>query len=295
MLEDGTRVVADVPAELAIHRNDPCILDCEGIQEFGRVARLDKAPKPQPERRRPRVVRCATLQDLARSSENAQHVRMAEKTCEEAARHCKVRLKISRIRYSFDRSVLTVRYTAEENTDAREVVREIGQKLGVHVDMRQLGVRDDASIVGGVGTCGRNLCCCSWLSGFEAVNVRMAKAQGVSLNPNTMSGNCGRLKCCLRYEFGQYEELGRDLPRPGWAVDTPDGPGEVFGCDVLRQRVRVRLETGRIAEYGAGEVKPDWRRKRKQRRSRDEDTAAERAESESAGEAGAGGVWNRDA
>ena len=285
VLEDGTRVTAEVPPELAIHKDDQCVVDCEGVPEFGRVVRLGSASGGPADRRRPRAVRCATLQDMAHSSENAQHVRMAERSCEDAARQCKVSLKLVRVRYSLDRRVLTVRFTAEENTDVREVIRLLGQSIGVRVDMRQLGVRDDAAIVGGIGTCGRRLCCCSWLSGFEAVNVRMAKAQGVSLNPGAMSGCCGRLKCCLRYEHAQYEELGRDVPRAGWAVDTPDGRGIVIGCDVLRQRVRVRLETERIAEYAAHDARPDWRRRGKNRRPEDEDTASERAEPEPSGEA----------
>jgi cell fate regulator YaaT (PSP1 superfamily) len=285
VLEDGTRVTAEVPPEVAIHKDDQCVVDCDGIAEAGRVLRLGTAKGGAGDRRRPRVLRCATLQDMARSSENAQHVKMAEKACEEAARQCKVHLKLVRVRYCLDRSLLTVRFTAEENTDVREVIRLVGQNLGVRVDMRQRGVRDDAAIVGGVGTCGRRLCCCSWLAGFEVVNVRMAKAQGVSLNPSSMSGNCGRLKCCLRYEHAQYEELGRDVPRVGWAVETTDGRGVVIGCDVLRQRVRVRLESDRIAEYAAGDVMPDWRGRRKNRRPEDEDTASERAEPEPSGEA----------
>lgn len=294
-LEDGTRVTADVPAELAIHKADPCILDCEGVSEFGRVLRLDPAHEGgAPDRRRPRAVRCATLQDLARSSENAQHVRMAAATCEEVARQCKLRLKLVRIRYSFDRAVLSVRYTAGEETDVREVVRLIGQKLTVRVDMRQLGVRDDAAIVGGVGTCGRLLCCCSWLRQFETVNVRMAKMQGLSLNPNAISGNCGRLKCCLRYEQAQYQELGRDVPRVGSQVETPDGRGMAIGCNVLCQRVRVRLESERIAEYAVDQVRSDRRRQRKGGKAEDEDSAVERSESEPAGEAGADDLWPRD-
>lgn len=293
-LEDGTRVIADIPTDLAIHKADPCILDCDGVPEFGRVLRLDPGHEAPPDRRRPRVVRCATLQDLARSSENIQHVRMASDACAEAAQQCKLRIKVVRIRYSFDRSILSVRFTAGENTDVREVVRLIGQKLGVRVDMRQLGVRDDAAIVGGVGTCGRALCCCSWLREFEAVNVRMAKTQGISLNPSAISGNCGRLKCCLRYEQSQYQELGRDVPRVGSQVETSDGRGVVIGCDVLRQRVRVRLESDRIAEYASDQVRSNWRRPKKDGRVQDEDPVVERPEPESAGEAGADDLWQRD-
>lgn len=292
-LDDGTKVVADVPAELSIHQDDTCILDCEGVPEIGHVVRLEPA-RPAPQGRRPRAVRCATLQDLARSSENAQHLRMAAQTCEEIAAQCKLRLKIVRIRFSFDRALLSIRFSASENIDVREAMRQIGQRLSVRVDMRQLGVRDDAAIIGGVGTCGRRLCCCSWLQHFEAVNVRMAKSQGLSLNPNAISGNCGRLKCCLRYEQAQYEELGRSVPRPGCAVDTPDGRGVVLGADVLRQCVRVRLESERIAEYGADQVRSQWRRSGRDRREEHEDTSTERAEPESVGEAGAEDLRQHD-
>jgi cell fate regulator YaaT (PSP1 superfamily) len=203
-------------------------------------------------------------------------------------------MKFVRIRYSLDRSVLTVCYAADENIDVREVVRLIGQKLNVRVDMRQLGVRDEAAIIGGVGTCGRALCCCSWLRQFDAVNVRMAKAQNLSLNPNAISGGCGRLKCCLRYEHEQYRELSRGVPCVGSQVETPDGRGVVFGCDVLCQRVRVRLETERIAEYAADQVKSGRGRQKGKGKVENEDPAVERPELEPAGEAGAEDLWKRD-
>jgi cell fate regulator YaaT (PSP1 superfamily) len=120
--------------------------------------------------------------------------------------------------------------------------------------MRQIGVRDEAGIIGGVASCGRALCCCTWLHAFAPINVRMAKTQRMSLNPVTISGMCGRLKCCLRYEYDCYREMGRDLPFDGSVVECPGGRGCVVDRNILARRLRVRLEDNRVQEYAAEQV-----------------------------------------
>ena len=128
--------------------------------------------------------------------------------------------------------------------------------------MKQIGVRDEAGIIGGMGICGRKLCCCTWLRDFESVNVKMAKAQRLSLNPAAISGSCGRLKCCLRYEYEQYKEYGRGMPRQGATVDCPEGRGCVVGRDLLTQRLRVCLENQRVITCEADEATEVWVRRR---------------------------------
>ena len=292
-MEDGSRLSAEVPNELALHEKDACIVDVDGVAEFAHVVSFN-APATGG-RCHPRVVRCATLHDRACASENVSHVRMAASACADMARQAKLLMRVVRIRYSFDRRMLAIRFTAEENLDIRDLAHRLGQELGTHVDLRQIGVRDEAAILGGVGICGRAQCCCTWLRAFEGVNVRMAKTQGLSLKPDIIGGNCGRLKCCLRYELPHYQELSQRVPRPGTSVQTPDGAGTVFAVDLLRQRVRVRLDDERLASYDAGDVKPAIGRRGRARRKYDEDPGVERAEPESAGDAGAGDLRDDDA
>jgi cell fate regulator YaaT (PSP1 superfamily) len=146
-------------------------------------------------------------------------------------------------------------------------------------------VRDEAGIIGGIGPCGRTLCCCTWLRHFESINVKMAKAQRVSLNPTSMSGSCGRLKCCMRYEYDVYRDLTRGLPRNGSVVECPDGRGMVLGTNILAQRVKVQLDDERIVEYAAGEVKEERTNPGKGGRMMDENPGHKRTESGAAGEA----------
>jgi cell fate regulator YaaT (PSP1 superfamily) len=167
----------------------------------------------------------------------------------------KLEMRLIRVRYSFDRALLRVTFSAEGRVDFRELIKDLAAELQTRIDMRQIGVRDEAGILGGVASCGRRLCCCTWLRNFEPVNVKMAKIQRLSLNPGAISGMCGRLKCCLRYENDLYKELSRHVPPEGCTVQCPDGNGRVVGCDVLRQQVQVRLEDERTVTCGVDEVK----------------------------------------
>jgi cell fate regulator YaaT (PSP1 superfamily) len=292
-LEDGSRVPAEVPGELALHEKDACIVDVDGVAEFAHVVSFHSPAVGG--RSHPRVVRCATLHDRACASENAQHLRMAAGMCADLVRQSKLRLRVVRIRYSFERKVLIVRFSAEENLDVRDLANRLGQQLATRVDMRQIGVRDEAAALGGLGLCGRVQCCCAWLRKFDAVNVRMAKTQGLSLNPGIIGGNCGRLKCCLRYELPHYQELSQRVPRPGSSVLTPDGAGRVFAVDLLRQRVQVRLDDDRLVGYDAGDVRPAFGRRGRAGGGRDEDPGVERTEPEPVGDSGADDLRDDDA
>jgi cell fate regulator YaaT (PSP1 superfamily) len=254
-LSDGTRVVCRKPAELAMAEGDACVLQADRVPEFGRVTRIQEGePANLAGKDLPVLLRRATLQDQAKAKENALFGRMAKGTCTEKARKFNLPMKLVRLRYSFDRSVLHVMFSSEERLDFREMAKELASELKARIELRQLGVRDESAIVGGVGPCGRQLCCCSWLKTFESINVKMAKTQHISLNPNAISGMCGRLKCCLRYEFETYRELSRALPREGAIVKAPEGEGEVIEVDVLRQRVRVRMDGNRVLDMNASEV-----------------------------------------
>lgn len=252
---DGQRLPCGRPAELAIHVGDPCIVEHGGLSDFARVLLLTETPYEVTGVASARLVRQATLQDQAKARENELMTRMARKSCTAAAKKFALNLRLVRIRYSFDRQTLVILFVAEERVDFREMVKALSTELRVRVEMRQIGVRDEAAMVGGLGSCGRTMCCCSWLRTFESINVKMAKTQRLSLNPASISGMCGRLKCCLRYENECYRDLNSHLPRDGAIVQTPQGAGRVLDKNVLKQMVTVQMEDARVLVFKACELK----------------------------------------
>lgn len=245
------------PAELAIHEGDLCVVDCGSMLEFGRITRMwEEDISIQDAKDLPRLLRRATLQDNSRAQENAVYLKMATDTCYQKVEGSKLNMRIISVRHSFDRKLVTIAYTSEERLQFRDLVKDLSTELNAHIELKQIGIRDAAGVVGGMGLCGRKLCCSSWLHEFAAVSVRMAKTQRLSLNPNTISGMCGRLKCCLRYENETYAELGARLPRDGGMVSCQGGRGCVVEKNILAQKVKVRLEDDRIQEYDASEVTP---------------------------------------
>ena len=255
LLEDGNVLSGAGPEDLAIHAGDWCVLQNGRILEYGRVQKLEERDGPRIPEGIPVALRRATLQDQSKAHENSVHARMAFTTCQHKAAAHKLPFKILSVRYSFDRLILSVTFTAEERVDYREFLKDVSGELKTHVDMRQIGVRDASGRVGGMGTCGRRLCCSVWLKKFEAVGVKMAKQQRLALNPATISGMCGRLKCCLRYEQDVYGELAKGMPGDGDEVQIPEGRGIVVDRDIPRQRVKVRLDDNRLFEYPAGEAR----------------------------------------
>lgn len=204
--EDDTLIQAVSPSELAVHKGDSCVVDCSRLLEFGRVVAMTDHEGAIPSRGAgPVVLRRATLQDHARARENSLAVRFAEKSVRRRVDERKLPIHIVRVRYSFDRMVLHVGFTSEEHVSVGEMVQALSAELRVRIEMRGMGVRDAASLAGGMGVCGRPLCCRTWLKEFDAVSVKMAKLQHLAINPGAISGMCGRLKCCLKYEVANYQ------------------------------------------------------------------------------------------
>lgn len=254
-IDDGPHVRCVSPAELSLHEGDQCIVEADKLLEFGHVAGVDELGSiPARDANTPHVLRRATLQDVAKANENIRMNKMAMKTCTAKAENFNLAMRLVKVRYSFDRSVLMVLFTADERIDFREMIKDLVAELHARVEMKQIGVRDEAGIVGGIGPCGRGLCCCSWLHHFESINVKMAKTQRLSLNPAAMSGMCGRLKCCLRYEYDCYRDMGKRLPRDGDCVRCREGAGVVIDKNILEQMVKVRLDDQRIVECSADSV-----------------------------------------
>ena len=153
-------------------------------------------------------------------------------------------MKLMDVEYKFDKSKLLFFFTADERIDFRDLVKDLAAIFKTRIELRQIGVRDEVRRLGGNGVCGRELCCCSFLGNFETVSIKMAKEQNVSLNPSKISGNCGRLMCCLKYEQEVYEDKLNKIPGIGSIVETEDGKGEVCGIETLKERLKVKFKDG---------------------------------------------------
>ncbi|HSN24985.1 MAG TPA: regulatory iron-sulfur-containing complex subunit RicT, partial [Kofleriaceae bacterium] len=217
-----------------------------------------------------RVMRRANEGDLRGERTGEADAQQALRVAKDKAADLKLPLKVFRVERSPGK--LLVYYTSDERLDLRDFVRDVGGATGARVELRQLGVRDEAKVVGGIGSCGLTLCCTTWLPDFVPVSIKMAKDQGLVLSPTKVSGQCGRLKCCLVYEQAGYAELRKGLPKLGKRVIGARGEGRVVEVDVLRQRVRVSYGAGDTEVVPASEVKPLFPSgNQPQQRERDDD------------------------
>ena len=205
------------------------------------------------------VLRLATEDDLRRAEANAKNEKMAFDLCLEKIAARKLEMKLISVEYTFDNSKVIFYFTANGRVDFRELVKDLAAVLKTRIELRQIGVRDEAKMLGGLGSCGRPICCGTFLGDFQPVSIKMAKEQNLSLNPTKISGQCGRLMCCLKYEQDYYEETLKKLPKVGKEVLTPDGVGNIVEINVLRERVKVKLrlsdDTFDVREYPIDDVK----------------------------------------
>lgn len=206
------------------------------------------------------VIRVATPEDDAREAKNREKEKEAFKIClEKIAKH-KLAMKLIKAEYTFDNNKILFYFTADGRIDFRELVKDLASVFKTRIELRQIGVRDETKILGGIGVCGRPLCCSSYMADFIPVSIKMAKEQNLSLNPSKISGVCGRLMCCLKYEEDTYEYLNSRLPNVGDFVTTPEGlKGEVHSVNVLRQLVKVIVtvdgDDKDVREYAVKELK----------------------------------------
>ena len=188
------------------------------------------------------VLRHATAEDERTVARNRAEEKRAFDICMQKIAEHQLDMQLVSAEYSFDGSKILFFFTADERVDFRELVKNLASVFHTRIELRQIGVRDKAKMVGGLGICGRPFCCASFLDDFQPVSIKMAKTQNLSLNPTKISGTCGRLMCCLKYEQDAYEDLLRTAPKAESFVDTPEGRGTVVEVDLLRQRVKVRME-----------------------------------------------------
>jgi len=195
------------------------------------------------------IIRIASDNDFYLERENLTREANARRMCIERIRERRIQMKLVNADYTFDGRKVTFYFVAEGRVDFRDLVRDLANTLRVRVEMKQIGARDETKVTGGLGPCGRELCCSSWLRDFEAVTVKMAREQGLALNPSRLAGMCGRLKCCLRYEYATYVELKRALPNLGKRVQCVKGDGKVVRQNILKQTVLIqREEDGGVVE-----------------------------------------------
>ena len=204
------------------------------------------------------IIRVATEKDLKHFTENKEKEKEAFKICEEKIKKHKLGMHLVDASYTFDNAKLLFYFTADNRIDFRELVKDLASIFKTRIELRQIGVRDQVRRIGGNGVCGRELCCCTFLNNFDTVSIKMAKEQNIALNPAKISGNCGRLMCCLRYEQEAYEEKLKKLPKVGAIVKTEDGEGTVDSIEILKGIVRVKIKDGEdtfYKKYPASEIK----------------------------------------
>jgi cell fate regulator YaaT (PSP1 superfamily) len=201
-----------------------------------------------------RVLRRADARDLAAAERFADRARQALRTAKDRAHARRLPIKVFRLDILSGGGKALLYISSEERIDLRDLLRELSAELRLRIDVRQTGVRDEAKLIGGIGSCGRELCCTTFLPHFDPVSIKMAKDQGLVLNPSKVSGQCGRLKCCLVYEQATYQEMRKGLPKVGKRVTTPAGEGRVAEVDVLRRRIRVAFQPGEFETFPADSV-----------------------------------------
>ena len=239
----GQKVYYFDPAGHACKAGDHVIIDTARGPEYGIcTAGNHKIPMKDVVAPLRCVLRHATAEDERTVARNRAEEKRAFDICMQKITEHGLDMQLVSAEYSFDGSKILFFFTADERVDFRELVKNLASVFHTRIELRQIGVRDKAKMVGGLGICGRPFCCASFLDDFQPVSIKMAKTQNLSLNPTKISGTCGRLMCCLKYEQDAYEDLLRTAPKAESFVDTPEGRGTVVEVDLLRQRVKVRME-----------------------------------------------------
>ncbi|MBM3251729.1 MAG: stage 0 sporulation family protein [Candidatus Omnitrophica bacterium] len=242
-LRDSGTLAYYLATDIATNMDDCVIIEAERGLDYAQVVSEQmtevKGILPHPLRK---IVRVATENDLKQIEENKKKIKEVIRTCTKKIEEHKLDMKLVDAEYAFDRSKIIFYFTAEGRIDFRDLVKDLAKIFKARIELRQIGVRDEAKLFGGYGSCGRELCCKGCLKVFEPVTIKMAKQQGLPLNPPKLSGVCGRLMCCLSFEHKTYKELSKKLPKEGEKITTPEGKGKVLSVNILKREV--------IAEVG---------------------------------------------
>jgi cell fate regulator YaaT (PSP1 superfamily) len=247
------------PSSLQVSDKEFVIVETARGVEFGKVVLANKQVDEEdivlPLKK---VIRIADEKDRLAVEDNKHAAEEAFDVCVSKIEEYKLDMKLVDVEYTFDRNKIIFYFTADGRVDFRELVKGLASIFRTRIELRQIGVRDEAKMLGGIGPCGRMLCCSTWLGDFEPVSIKMAKDQNLSLNPAKISGLCGRLMCCLKYENDAYESGKKELPDVGKTIHTGQGKGKVVGLNILERLVQVELfELNRVTEYTLDELIQD--------------------------------------
>lgn len=233
------------PDELSIDINTNVIVETARGIEFGQAV-IANREVPEDEIVAPlkKVIRIATEEDIKHAKDNRNKEKDAFGICLQKIKDHNLDMKLIDVEYTFDNNKVLFYFTADGRVDFRELVKDLAAVFKTRIELRQIGVRDESKMMGGIGVCGRVLCCNSYLGEFQPVSIKMAKEQGLSLNPTKISGTCGRLMCCLKYEQDAYEQIIKKMPKIGAIVDTPEGQGVVMDVNLLKEILKVKMDKG---------------------------------------------------
>ncbi len=241
-----------------LKERDIVVVDTERGAEIGFVARMPQERNPEQfSKPLKKVMRLADEHDMERGGQNLIRERDAQKLCLAKIKEHNLPMKLIEVESFLDGSKILFYFVSDARVDFRALVKDLAGAFKTRIEMRQVGVRNEAKMIGGLGNCGREFCCCSFLKDFEPVSVKMAKEQNLALNPQKISGACGRLMCCLAYEVDTYTELKKELPKVGKKVLTSQGPGKITQQNIIHQTVRVELEDGKKIEVGPEEIREE--------------------------------------
>lgn len=247
-----------VPESLTIEHGQMILVRTEKGEEALKAFAVNSEISKQWEKFKPEelhVIRTLSQRDLETVDEIKKEEVESYLKCQELVKKHKLGMNLVQCRITFDRKKITFYYTANERVDFRELLKDLTQIFKrVRIDLRHIGVRDETSIIEGTGICGRPFCCCSFLRKFDSINVKLAKDQGMPIAPGKISGTCGRLLCCLNYEYSNYIEAAKDMPPIGSSVMTPNGLGKVFSLQFLNNNISVKLEDGKIKAFTKNEI-----------------------------------------
>ena len=250
-LRDSGQIIYSSILELNLKEGDYVIIEHDRGMDYGQVISEPEVLEQKPDGPLRKILRLANTGDLKQIEDNRIKAKEAQNICLKKIQEHKLNMKLVDTEYSFDRKKIIFYFTAEGRVDFRHLVKELAKIFRARIELRQIGVRDEAKLMGGFGPCGRNLCCATFLKDFEPVTIKMAKEEGLPLNPPKISGLCGRLMCCLAYEYECYKILSKGLPKEGERIHTQEGKGKVVSVNVFKRKVTVELEEGKqiVLEY----------------------------------------------
>ncbi len=257
LLDSGAKYSALSDDSLQLKEEDWCVIRKDKVLDYGQVLQISGILQDENKKFDfPMIEHKATVRDKSKANENQMRAKSAMRTAAQYADNLTLDMKFLNAHYSFDCKLVTFQFTSEGRVDFRELLKQLSHSLNTKIELRQIGVRDETAIHGGIGICGQELCCSRYLKDFDSINVKMAKDQDLSLNPINISGCCGRLKCCLKFEHDGYLKMAKEMPRLGELCKCECGHAKIIERNLLTQEVTVvDSKTGVIKNYHKSEIK----------------------------------------